>query len=178
MKTSRLYVLILPSENGEKHWNDLSGVNQFNIDPVLLLISALWSAYDASLTAHNALLRMLVCMSGWECKCERGWLRLCVYINTAGYKKIIMCYRNIANNGAIISPLLFFPSFSPCFFLFTTGLFVTGQECKNYFRVGNPAVLRLRPRPSIYSTDKSGPVIGRSGHQSTPSICLSAHVMV
>lgn len=48
-----------------------------------------------------------MCVSGWKCKRECGWLCLCVYINTAGYKKIIMCCRNTANNGAIISFLLF-----------------------------------------------------------------------
>lgn len=35
---------------------------------------------------------------------------MCVYINTSGYKKIIICCRNMVNNEAIL--LLFFFSFA------------------------------------------------------------------
>lgn len=52
--------------------------------------------------AHNSLLDC-----GHECVCVSGCL-VCVCINTAGYKKIIMCSRNIANNGAIIFHFLLY----------------------------------------------------------------------
>lgn len=41
------------------------------------------------------------------CVCRGVWC-VCVCINTAGYKKIIMCSRNIANNGAIIFHFLLY----------------------------------------------------------------------
>lgn len=85
-----------------------------------------------------------------ECGCC-----LCVSINTAGYikkkeKQIIMCSRNIPNNGAII--LLFVR--------FAAGLFVSGRDWRNYFS----ALLQAETRNKVWeSLRPAAPVMSGVG---------------